>query len=155
VKESCPLEEEGFPSSAYPDAPRLSVGAVVFKDNRVLLVQRGRPPGQGQWAIPGGKVNLGETLQAAAEREVLEETGIVVTALAPIYTFDMVERDDRGRVRFHYVIVDVCAEYRSGELMPGDDAAAVLWVAAEELARFRVNSRTRSLLRRTFGFGDE
>ena len=148
------MNGEGLPSPAYPDAPRLAVGAVVFKDKRVLLVKRGRPPAQGQWAIPGGSVKLGETLQEAAEREVLEETGIVIAALKPVYTFDVVDRDGQGRVRFHYVIVDLCAEYKGGDLRPGDDAVAARWVAADELASLGVNARTRSLLQRKFRFGE-
>ena len=142
------------PSSAeYPDAPRLAVGAVVFKDDRVLLVQRGRPPASGEWAIPGGSVKLGESLQAAAEREVLEETGIVIAASGPVYTFDVVEYDDEGRVRFHYLIVDLNAEYHGGDLRAGDDALAARWAAADELAGLAVNERTLVLLRDVFGFG--
>jgi ADP-ribose pyrophosphatase len=153
VKELCRLDVEDFPSSEYPDAPRLAVGAVVFKDDRVLLVQRGRAPAQGDWAIPGGGVNLGESLQAAAEREVLEETGIVIVASTPVYTFDVVEYDDEERVRFHYLIVDLNAEYRGGDLRAGDDALAARWVAAAELAGLAVNERTLVLLRDVFGFG--
>lgn len=148
------METINPPSFAYPDHPRVAVGAVVFKDNQVLLVKRGRPPAQGQWAIPGGSVQLGETLQQAAEREILEETGITVAAGGPVYTFDVVERDDQGRVRFHYVIVDLAAEYLGGELRPGDDAQDARWVSNDELHQFSVNSRTRQLLKSTFRFGD-
>ena len=147
------MDVEDLPSSEYPDAPRLAVGAVVFKDDRVLLVQRGRPPASGEWAIPGGSVKLGESLQAAAEREVLEETGIVIAASGPVYTFDVVEYDDEGRVRFHYLIVDLNAEYHGGDLRAGDDALAARWVAADELAGLAVNERTLVLLRDVYGFG--
>lgn len=147
------MDVEDLPSSEYPDAPRLAVGAVVFKCDRVLLVLRGRPPASGEWAIPGGSVKLGESLQAAAEREVLEETGIVIAASTPVYTFDVVEYDDEGQVRFHYLIVDLNAEYRGGDLRAGDDALAARWVAADELAGLAVNKRTLVLLRDAFGFG--
>lgn len=142
------------PPSEYPDAPRLAVGAVVFKEDRVLLVKRGNSPGRGQWAIPGGSVMLGETLKAAAEREVMEETGVVITAHKPVYTFDVVDRDPKGGIRFHYVIVDFSAEYQSGEVKPGDDAVAARWVSADELRVLGVNHRTRALLHSTFAFGD-
>lgn len=142
-----------LPEPAYPDSPRVAVGAVVFKDHRVLLVQRGQPPGQGLWAIPGGSVKLGETLQQAAEREILEETGVVIVAQKPKCTFDVVDRDDNGQVRFHYVIVDLTAEYISGEPRPGDDAADVRWIAAQELSSLEVSASTLALLRETFQFG--
>ena len=140
-------------NSAYFQQPRPAVGAVVFKDDRVLLVQRGRPPAKGQWAIPGGNIQLGESLQAAAEREILEETGITIKAKAPVYTFDAIVRDDRGQIQFHYVIVDLAADYVKGELRPGDDAADARWVAAEELVSLNVSPPTLSLLRDRFDFG--
>ncbi len=140
-------------NSAYCQQPRPAVGAVVFKDDRVLLVQRGRPPAKGQWAIPGGNIQLGESLQAAAEREILEETGITIRAGEPVVTFDAIVRDDRGQVQFHYVIVDLAADYVKGELRPGDDAADARWVAAEELALLNVSPPTLRLLRDRFDFG--
>jgi ADP-ribose pyrophosphatase len=86
------------------------VGAIVVRDSRVLLIQRGQPPSEGLWAIPGGRVELGETLQEAAEREIKEETGLTIRARNPIHTFDVILRDEGGRVRFHYVIVDLLAD---------------------------------------------
>ena len=97
-------------SKIYPDAPRVAVGAVVFHQNKVLLVLRGQAPSKGMWAIPGGGIELGESLQMAAEREVLEETGLHIKAGEVVFTFDTVERDDAGRVKFHYVIVDLLGE---------------------------------------------
>ncbi len=149
------MPEPTLSKSVYPDQPLASVGAVVFKENRVLLVQRGRPPAQGQWAIPGGRIALGETLQQAAEREIMEETGVVITAREPIFTFDVVERDEQGKVRFHYIVVDLIADYVSGDPRPGDDAADARWVAAEETALLNVNLRTRRLLSIMFQFGEE
>ena len=137
---------------AYPLKPQVAVGAVVMHADRVLMVQRGQPPAQGLWAIPGGSVELGETLQAAAEREIKEETGIIIRAWEPIYTFDMIERDAGGRIRFHYVIIDLRAEYVSGELCPGTDARQARWVSAQELSGLKVNPKTKALLKREFGF---
>ncbi len=147
------MSAAGLSSAAYPEYPRPAVGAVVFKDDKVLLVQRGHAPGKGQWAIPGGKVRLGETLQQAAQREIFEETGIRIAAREPVYAFDVVDRDPDGRVRFHYVIVDLAADYVGGELRPGDDALAARWVSAAELPRLSVNARTCALLQRIFHFG--
>lgn len=138
---------------AYPDQPRVAVGAIVFKDNNVLLVRRGKPPAEDLWAIPGGRVEIGETLQEAAEREILEETGIAIRARIPVYTFDVIDRDTRGRIRYHYVIVDMTADYIRGEPRAGDDASAARWVSSDELATLKVSSKTRQLLRAQFNFG--
>lgn len=137
----------------FPQRPVVAVGAVVFKDGRVLLVRRGHPPSEGLWAIPGGKVCLGETLQTAAEREILEETGLTIRALDPVYAFDHLERDETGRIRFHYVIVDLQAEYLGGRIRSGDDAREARWVEPGEIANMTVSARTRDLLRRQFQFG--
>jgi ADP-ribose pyrophosphatase len=105
------------------------------------------------WAIPGGRIELGETLQQAAEREIKEETGVIIRAGEPILTFDLVERDPDGRVRFHYVIVDLAAEYVSGEPQPGDDAADARWVSVREFDNLALSAKTRELLNTRFGFG--
>ena len=129
------------------------MGAVVFKDDRVLLVRRGQPPAKDHWAIPGGSVEIGETLQQAAEREIWEETGIRIRAAKPIYTFDVIERDESQGIRFHYVIVDLLADYVSGELSAGDDAVEARWVSAEEIAELTVSASTLKLLKSEFNFG--
>ncbi|MFZ7126347.1 MAG: NUDIX hydrolase [Desulfobacterales bacterium] len=138
---------------AFPRNPRLAIGAVVFHEDRVLLVQRGRPPAMSEWAVPGGRVELGETLQEAAEREVFEETGIRVRAGRAIYVFDSIHRDHDGRVRFHYVIVDLEADYVDGRPRRGDDAADVRWVTRDELNRLPVNGTTLRLLSEVYRFG--
>ena len=140
-------------SAAYPGVPRVAVGAFVFKADRVLLVKRGKAPAEGLWAIPGGSLNLGESLQAATEREIKEETGLVVKAAEPVYTFDVIDRDDDGRIRFHYVIVDLTAEVVGGVLRPGDDASEVRWVSAGEMDALDVSGPTRRVLASHFGFG--
>jgi ADP-ribose pyrophosphatase len=137
----------------YPDRPRVAVGAVVFKEQAVLLVRRGQPPAEGCWAIPGGSVQIGETLQQAAEREILEETGVVIRAAEPLFTFDVIEKDAQGRVRFHYVIVDLAAEYAAGSPRAASDAADARWVSAAELRAMRVSATTLKLLADRFGFG--
>jgi ADP-ribose pyrophosphatase len=119
----------------------------------VLLVQRANPPAQGRWAIPGGSVQLGETLQQAAEREIMEETGVVIRAEDPIMVFDVIERDNRGGIRFHYVIVDLSAQYVDGEPRAADDAADARWIGEAELALLPVNPATRRLLKEHFNFG--
>ena len=121
----------------------------MFKNHKALMILRGKPPSQGLWSIPGGSVELGETLQQAAEREVFEETGVIVSAKEPVYTFDHIEKDENERVRFHYVIIDLTADYVSGEPVPGDDALDARWVSLEELDELdelQVSERLRKLL---------
>ncbi len=137
----------------YPDAPRVAVGVVVLKDGKVLLVKRRDPPSAGQWAIPGGSVRLGETLQQAAERELYEETGVRVQAEAPVYIFDVIDHDPSGRTRYHYVIADLLARYVGGEPTARDDAADARWLSPRELEQLPVNTTTLDLLRNTLGFG--
>ena len=137
----------------YPVQPTLAVGAIVFKENKVLLVRRGKAPAKGLWAIPGGSVKLGETLKDAAEREIIEETGIQVKAGASVYSFESIERDDNGDVRFHYYIVDLEAEYISGEITPGDDADDAAWMTVADLKMNNVHPRTLELLIWQYSFG--
>lgn len=130
----------------YPDHPRVGVGAVVLREGRILLVRRGVAPAKGLWAIPGGGLKLGETLQQGAEREILEETGIVISAGAPLFTCDTFERDADGRIRFHYVIVDLEAEYLSGDVAAADDAIEARWVSPAEVRALAVTKSTWKLL---------
>ena len=134
------------------DFPQVGVGAVVFKNQKVLLVKRSRPPSQGKWSIPGGRLEFGETLQEAAEREIHEETGVVIRASKPVYIFDVVDRDTAGAIRFHYVIVDLAADYISGDPAANDDALDARWVSAHELGALEVSDSTAQLLRELYGF---
>ncbi len=138
-------------SKIYPDAPRVAVGAVVTHQDKILLVLRNQPPAKDMWAIPGGSVNLGETLQAAAEREVLEETGLHIKAGEVIYTFDAIVHDQEGRVQFHYVILDLKAEALdpTQPLIPADDARDARWFSLADLDRpdLLVSETTRTFLR--------
>jgi 8-oxo-dGTP diphosphatase len=135
--------------------PVIAVGAVVFRDDQVLLVERKQPPNQGQWAIPGGKVRLGESIYAAAEREILEETGIIISARKPVYTFELIEKDPQGEVVYHYVIIDLLADYVGGQPRAADDVSAAAWVDRKLLSRLPVNQETRKLLREQFHFSDD
>jgi ADP-ribose pyrophosphatase len=129
-----------------PSAPKAAVGAIIIEKGRVLLVKRKFPPKQGEWAIPGGSVNLGETLQEAAEREIEEETGLTIKAKKPVYTFDLIERDPEGKILFHYVIVDLRADYISGDLLPADDVSDARWFAPDEIEGLEVTKNTKRLL---------
>ncbi len=131
-----------------PSFPAVAVGAVVRRGSSFLLVRRAHEPSKGRWAVPGGRVEPGESLKSAVQREVLEETGIAVLAIKPVYTFDLIERDKHGRLLFHYVIVDFLAEYVSGRIRPGTDALEAVWARMDDLDRFDLNHATLDLFSR-------
>jgi 8-oxo-dGTP diphosphatase len=120
-------------SREYPDNPLVGVGAVIVQDNRVLLIRRGQPPQLGEWSLPGGVVECGETLREAVVREAREETGLLVERGEMLGVYERVIRGDDGRVRYHYVLIDFLCRAIAGELKAGSDAADVRWFAREEL----------------------
>jgi ADP-ribose pyrophosphatase YjhB (NUDIX family) len=126
----------------YPDRPIVGVGVVVWRAERVLLIQRARPPRQGEWSLPGGGQLLGESVEQAARREVLEETGLTLDRLELLTVVDLVDRDDAGPVRYHYTLIDFVAEAADGEARPGDDARAAAWVLPEALDALGIWSET-------------
>jgi ADP-ribose pyrophosphatase YjhB (NUDIX family) len=120
-----------------PLAPVVGVGGVVVRDGRALLVRRGKPPLYGRWVVPGGRVELGETLEAALVREIREETGLDVEPVEVLTVFDRIERDG-DEVAYHYVIVDYLCRWRSGEAAAASDALDAAWVGREEIAGYDV-----------------
>lgn len=130
----------------YPQHPVIGVGTVVWDGDRVLLVRRGRPPRQGQWSLPGGAQQLGETVAEAARREIREETGLEVELGEIVATVDLIERDDRGRVRYHYTLIDFTAEAASSALVPGDDAADARWFTLDQLPALGLWSETLRII---------
>lgn len=120
----------------YPDRPIASVGAVIVDAGRVLLVQRGQPPLKGQWSLPGGAVEVGETLAAAVQREVFEETGLVVEVGPIVDVLDRIHMDAAARVEYHYVLIDYLCSVVGGHLHPQSDAADARWATPAELPAF-------------------
>ena len=124
----------------YPDRPWVGIGIIVFDGAAeaapVLLARRGKPPRIGSWSLPGGAQHLGERAEAAARRELFEETGIEVGPLELAAVVDAITTDDAGTTRYHYTIVDYCAHWTVGEARPGDDVAAVAWVLPEDLPSY-------------------
>jgi 8-oxo-dGTP diphosphatase len=116
----------------YPTRPLVGVGVVVWHLDRVLLVRRGKPPKPGQWSLPGGAQELGETMAETARRELAEETGVAAHLGEVIATVDLIRRDDAGRVRYHYTLIDFVAEATVEALRPGGDAADARWFTLEE-----------------------
>jgi ADP-ribose pyrophosphatase YjhB (NUDIX family) len=120
---------------SYPTRPHVGVLAVMRKGDRVLLVQRSKPPRPGAWAFPGGAQELGETLFEAARRELLEETGAEARPHEILTVLDFVNRDDEGRVSYHWALVAVLLDWEAGEPAPLDEAFAVEWLTLEEIRR--------------------
>ena len=117
----------------YPDNPLVGVGAVIVQDHRVLLIRRGTPPLLGEWSLPGGVLECGETLREAVVREAREETGLAVETGEMLGVYERVIRDDQGRVRYHYVLIDFLCRPLGGDLKAGSDAADVRWFTRDEL----------------------
>jgi mutator protein MutT len=115
----------------FPQAPLVGVGAVIVQDGRVLLVRRGRDPMKGHWTLPGGVLEVGESLAQGVAREAREETGLEVEVLELVELLDRIHRDE-GRVRFHYVIADYLCRVTGGELQAASDAEAARWVERAE-----------------------
>lgn len=132
----------------FPFVPRVAVGALVVDAGKLLMICRGHAPNSGVWAIPGGIVEIGETLQEAAERETFEETGLRVKAGEPVFAFEVIEKNEQGRVRFHYVVVDLKADLVEGELCPGDDAREARWVSPAEMTSLEISEATLDLIRK-------
>ncbi len=132
----------------YPDRPLVGVGVAVLRGESVLLIQRGRAPGLGRWALPGGAQKLGERLEAAARREVLEETGVSIGVLHLAAVVDSVDYDAGGKIRFHYTIIDYAAAWRGGEPRPDGDARAARFVAVSGLGELGLAGETMRVIAR-------
>src|SRR5216684_7625881 len=117
----------------YPESPLVGVGAVIVQNHSVLLIRRGQPPLLGEWSLPGGVLECGETLREAVAREAREETGLVVETAEMLGVYERVIQGDEGRVRYHYVLIDFLCRPVGGDLKAGSDAADVRWFTRDEL----------------------
>ncbi|MGC2659273.1 MAG: NUDIX hydrolase [Bryobacteraceae bacterium] len=134
----------------YPVRPVLGVGALIFEQERVLLVERGRPPLMGEWSLPGGGVEAAERLEDAVVREVLEETGLNVSADSLALVFERIMPDPGGQCEYHYVLIDFYCSVQGGELRPGDDSRSVAWFAVDSLDSVVMTAGTREVIRTCF-----
>jgi mutator protein MutT len=135
---------------AYPDRPIVAVGAIVIDEDRVLLVRRGQPPLEGEWSLPGGAVEVGESLETALVREVREETGVDVTVGPMVDVLDRITPDPAGRVAYHYVIVDYLCRLRGGTAQGMSDALEARWVPRDAVPQYGLTSAARAVIEKAF-----
>jgi 8-oxo-dGTP diphosphatase len=134
----------------YPECPLVGVGAVIIRNNQVVLVKRGQAPLQGEWSIPGGLLEVGETLRQGAEREALEETGLAAKATELLGVFERLVPDDDKRTRYHYILIDFLCEVVAGDLKASGDAADARWFSPEELSSLPLPGDTAAVIRLAF-----
>jgi ADP-ribose pyrophosphatase YjhB (NUDIX family) len=140
--ETCRMKRE------YPESPLVGVGAVIVQENRVLLIRRGQPPLLGEWSLPGGVLECGETLHEAVAREAREETGLLVEPGEMLGVYERVIRDDERRVRYHYVLIDFLCRPVGGDLKAGSDAADVRWFTRDELPALNLAHDANDVVRK-------
>jgi 8-oxo-dGTP diphosphatase len=134
----------------YPTVPRLGVGVVVVRNRQFILVKRGQEPAKGSWSLPGGLVELGERIEDAARREVLEECGIRIVSPTLLDLFEYIEKKDDG-IRYHYVVVDFKAGFLGGELTAADDVEDSRWFAVDDLDALECSEKIKSVVKKVFG----
>ena len=130
----------------YPDNPLVGVGAVIVEQNRVLLIRRGQPPLLGEWSLPGGVLECGETLRDAVAREAREETGLAVETREMLGVYERLIQGDEGRMRYHYVLIDFLCRPVAGDLKAGSDAADVRWFTRDELPALNLADDTNDVV---------
>lgn len=130
----------------YPKMPIVAVGALILQDHNILLVKRKNEPGKGRWSIPGGTVELGESLKDAVVREVYEETGLVVEVYELLDIIEVIRKDNDGNIVFHYVILDYLAKPAGGTLRAASDASDVIWVTVDEAMNMEITESLRAML---------
>lgn len=138
-------------SRRYPGAPLVGVGVAIYNaQGQVILVQRARPPRQGTWGLPGGLIDLGETLVAAAQREVMEELGIHIEVGGLVTTFEPIYPDSEGKIEYHYVVLEYWAHYITGTPVAQDDAGAYAWASLDELPSYALTQKQIEVLNMSY-----
>ena len=134
----------------YPERPLVGVGGVVIRDERALLIRRGSAPLEGEWSIPGGMLEIGETILEGVQRELLEETAIEVKVLDLIEVFERLTRDEAGRLKYHFVILDYLCEAVRGEARAGSDVTDVAWSRESDLSEYSLTPTATRVIQKAF-----
>ena len=128
----------------------MGVGAILFDGDRILMAQRGKPPLQGWWSLPGGALETGESLADAVRREVREETGLEIEPLGVLEIFERIMRDTNGVPEYHYVLIDYVCRVTGGRLAAGDDVCRVEWVRRRDLSALKITEGTLGVIEKAF-----
>ncbi len=134
----------------YPKRPLVGVGAIILKRDRILMAQRGKEPLKGWWSLPGGALEIGESLKDGVCREVSEETGLEILPLGVFEIFERIMRDAMGAPEYHYVLIDYLCRVTGGTLSAGDDVCRVEWVRRRDLAKLQITEGTLAVIERAF-----
>ena len=134
----------------YPKRPMVGVGAILLRRGSVLMAQRGKEPLKGWWSLPGGALEIGESLADAVRREVREETGLEIEPVGVFEIFERILRDGEGKPEYHYVLIDYICRVTGGRLMPGDDVCAVEWVRQKDLETLQITEGTLGVIEKAF-----
>jgi ADP-ribose pyrophosphatase YjhB (NUDIX family) len=134
----------------YPKRPLVGVGALILRRDRILMAQRGKQPLKGWWSLPGGALEIGESLANAVQREVREETGLEIEPISVFEIFERIIRDANGAPEYHYVLIDYLCRVTGGNLAPGDDVCAVEWVRRRDLPGLQITEGTLGVIEKAF-----
>ena len=136
-------------SRSYPTRPYVGVGAVIWRDDKFLLIQRGKPPREREWSLPGGAQHVGETVRETCLREIKEETGLTVEITGLLDVIDGIFKDGDGQVEHHYTLVDFTARWVSGDAKAADDVTDVRWVSLDDLGDYGLWEETERVIRKS------
>lgn len=137
----------GGDALAYPKRPQVGVGVVIWRGDEFLLIRRGKPPRYGQWSIPGGRQELGETTRETAVREIKEETDLEIELVGLVDVYDAIRIDTSGSIASHFTLIDFTAHWVSGEAVAGDDAIGVGWFKLDDLVELKLWKETEHVIR--------
>ncbi|HDD44274.1 MAG TPA: NUDIX domain-containing protein [Candidatus Desulfofervidus auxilii] len=139
----------------YPSHPLVGVGAIIFKENSVLLIKRAHPPAQGIWSIPGGLVKLGETLKEAIIREVKEETNLKVEVKELIEIVERILQDKEGKIEYHFIIIDFLCSVLEGNPKAQSDAQAICWQPLDDLDKLKISAELKNIIKKAYTLWQE
>lgn len=134
----------------YPLVPRVGVGVVILKNDKFVLVKRGQEPNKGIWTVPGGLVELGELVEQTAQREIYEECGISIKSPQLIDYYEFIDDCGSGKIKYHYIVLEFLALYKSGALRANTDAEQARWFTRDDLKEISTSEKTSSLINNAF-----